>query len=430
MKKKYNRLSAFLAVAVLLLGACTHKEDAILSESANDRIESSLAEYQAILLTGSPLWELNYQTKSGEEFTFLIRFKENNRVEMRSDFSIEPQESSWKMTAEESILLSFDTYSLIHVLADPGIGGDKGKGYEGDFEFVLNGYDKDQEVHLIGRKHKAELSLKRVPETAIAELEEAVAIYDQLFSPEASLFRVLQDGSGNSIATLFFNSGSRTICYYYTNEQGEFVRKDNIQVKVAGKTIRFKEELVVNAHSISSCEFVDEQTLKVDENLSFVLSNIPTTYQGAYDTCYGSNAYMKTASSMITELLDQMKELKSHITGIQFYWALSKGRPALTITARGPLGSTMWYNMFGDGDQLKAGEDILSFVYLRTYGWSGKEATREEAREIMGMSQTTELLRLFNEDGLGTSIIPAQDPKQFYLVSRANPKVWILFNFM
>ena len=138
-------------------------------ESPVIRINDTLSKYQKILSSAPYGWKGLVQPSglSYGVFGFYFKFNDSNRVQMFSDFdsasSINMLESSYRLAAYNQPTLVFDTYSYIHLLADPDgsvNGGTNGAGLSSDFEFSIDSLIGDT-LKLTGRAHHSKAILVR-----------------------------------------------------------------------------------------------------------------------------------------------------------------------------------------------------------------------------------------------------------------------------
>ncbi len=149
----------------ILLVSCTKDEDRIYTESPDERIAELLARYDKILVAEENGWVLSLETVALGGFNHWVKFYPNNRVDMLSDAdatsskfansSSEIKQSSYRLKSVQTPILMFDTYSYIHMLADPTgsvNGGTNGDGLITDFEFAISAYnEEDNSFELTGR---------------------------------------------------------------------------------------------------------------------------------------------------------------------------------------------------------------------------------------------------------------------------------------
>src|SRR5262245_21683911 len=123
-KDVYWRLiSLFLLSWLIIFSSCTKDDTRVFYQSPDTRITKALTQYGSAL-TGSPAgWNATIRTGSGRVFHFHFRFNESNRVFMFADINLETatisKESSYRLKDMQTPALIFDTYSYLHILADP-----------------------------------------------------------------------------------------------------------------------------------------------------------------------------------------------------------------------------------------------------------------------------------------------------------------------
>ena len=174
MKKKY--LSYLLLLIFMGLWSCKSEDD-VFEQTADERLNESIAAYQKELADAPYGWKGIIYPGAGGIYSFYFKFNDQNRVVMYSDYAAEsavtPKESSYRIKAIQTPSLIFDTYSYLHVLADPDgsvNGGPYGEGLRSDFEFS---FAKDTlsngSITLTGTKNQSKLILTK------ATQEEATA---------------------------------------------------------------------------------------------------------------------------------------------------------------------------------------------------------------------------------------------------------------
>lgn len=138
-----KKILIYTLFAFALLSGCKKDENELIDgEKPEERVTGSLTKYQD-QLTASPYgWKAYLATGNGNGFSFYLNFNKTNRVTMLGDLDVEPAsvpfESSYRLKASQAPSLLFDTYSYMHLLADPNpntFGGASGWGFYSDFEF-------------------------------------------------------------------------------------------------------------------------------------------------------------------------------------------------------------------------------------------------------------------------------------------------------
>src|SRR5215210_3420303 len=124
-----KKLLIFLFAYTAILSGCEKKTDELFDQTPDQRISAVLNDYQTALAQG-PGWKLfvypqglvSQDIRVGG-ITYYVKFTNTNRVTMVSDFLVNmattPKESGFRLKATQRPSLIFDTYSYIHVAADP-----------------------------------------------------------------------------------------------------------------------------------------------------------------------------------------------------------------------------------------------------------------------------------------------------------------------
>lgn len=109
--------------------------------SVNERINEKMDLYQNYLSSAQYGWKAYLLTKSGLQKNFSFKFNDKNRVWTTLEDNVNNmEESSYRLKYLQRPSLIFDTYSLLHKLADPDesiYNGERGEGMESDFEFSI-----------------------------------------------------------------------------------------------------------------------------------------------------------------------------------------------------------------------------------------------------------------------------------------------------
>ncbi len=156
--------SLIFLFAVFIFSACK-KDNNAFDQSPDERINEALKKYESALTGSSAGWNATIKTGSGGIFHFHFRFNASNRVLMYADINpgtaTTARESSYRLKALQTPALIFDTYSYLHMLADPDAsvnGGTYGQGLSSDFEFSLDSLATDS-IKLTGRVNGTKLTL-------------------------------------------------------------------------------------------------------------------------------------------------------------------------------------------------------------------------------------------------------------------------------
>lgn len=174
-----KKFAPYILPLVLLLTACS-KDEPVFNETPDERLNKTLSEYQAALVSSPTGWKATITPGSGGIYHFYFRFNNENRVFMFADFdtttSKYQKESSYRLKALQQPTLIFDTYSYLHLLSDPDAsvnGGDYGVGLYSDFEFSLDILYADS-IILTGKMNKTRLKLERASQQELDEWQNGV----------------------------------------------------------------------------------------------------------------------------------------------------------------------------------------------------------------------------------------------------------------
>lgn len=148
---------SIIYLLILITAAACHKEKAAFDKAADDRINEQLGSYQSVITGSANGWTATLVTKLGNTYSFYFRFNDSNRVFMYCDFDTTTagvlKESSYRLKSLQQPCLIFDTYTYLHLLADPDAsrnGGVYGSGLLSDFEFSIDTCTADS-IRLTGR---------------------------------------------------------------------------------------------------------------------------------------------------------------------------------------------------------------------------------------------------------------------------------------
>jgi hypothetical protein len=161
--KKY--LIIFLTLCLGLTGCDKGLDDSVFDETPDQRLTKTLEGLQT-QLSGAPNgWKVFVYPGGGRAYGYYMKFNNENRVTMYGDFNgaqgETAKESSYRLKALQQPSLIFDTYSYIHIPADPKAsvnGGDAGQGLNSDFEFAYDPSKAQEDtIRMIGRFKESKL---------------------------------------------------------------------------------------------------------------------------------------------------------------------------------------------------------------------------------------------------------------------------------
>lgn len=206
--------------------SCQRTEDLVFDKSYGESSLDRIDETDRILRSAANGWETDYTTGSGDTFKLQFKFGDKRQVTTYSDFDPNPTVSSYTYNLSRSAVLSFDTYGLLHRLADPVVLPDiydeglKGKGYQGDFEFEILSATPEQVV-LRGMKNRRDTTilkpLKHAPD-ANADVLKLRALNQSLFPEVSTLYKSIDvNGSPRADFAVEPSSSALLSATYYRN---------------------------------------------------------------------------------------------------------------------------------------------------------------------------------------------------------------------
>lgn len=174
MKKIYNIILVF--TIGLFLVSCSNEEDDLFSESAAQRLNNSVDKYQKLLESSPKGWVMEFFPSDGSYggWVYTAKFTGGD-VAMAGELSLSNSStgeewpagttltSKYSVKAEQSVILTFDTYNLLfHFFSEPQ-GSSDVDGYESDYEFVFLKTSADQDtIYLRGKKYQNEMRMVKL----------------------------------------------------------------------------------------------------------------------------------------------------------------------------------------------------------------------------------------------------------------------------
>lgn len=168
-----NKLLYIILLMAGLFQACAPEVDDLFDKPAQQRINEEIKACRDLLVSSEQGWRLEYfpsATQAYGGYNMILKFTEKE-VTAAGETASSPsytETSLYSMGSDMGPTLNFDTYnSIIHYFADPDKqeGAGLGKGYEGDYEFIIMGHS-DNEIILKGKKTKNVMRMIRMEESA------------------------------------------------------------------------------------------------------------------------------------------------------------------------------------------------------------------------------------------------------------------------
>lgn len=295
MKKIYNIL--FVLLAGLSFVACSNEVDDVFDKSSADRIQEAINADMKMLVDAPNGWLMEYYgaNKYGG-YNMFVKFNADNTVTAANEFFDEGTRatSHFKLEQSQGVLLSFDEYNKIfHIFSDPANilqVGDKGKGFEGDFEFRVIKAEADR-FELQGKKHGQKIVMTRLAE----DLN-----WDNYFKAVENMEKQLTyksyaiDFGGEAPLTIV--RSNRTFTYHDAKTDNDVV----IPFIVTDQGLKFKKPIVIGTDSITMLTPAADETWKTDGKGWTVNYVLPTLVEQLTDPntfwSFKKGAMSKTAA--------------------------------------------------------------------------------------------------------------------------------------
>lgn len=259
MKKIYNIL--FVLLAGLSFVACSNEVDDVFDKSSAERIQEAINADMKMLVDAPNGWLMEYYgaSKYGG-YNMIVKFNADNTVTAANEFFEEGTRatSHFKLEQSQGVLLSFDEYNeIFHIFSDPANMlqvGDKGKGFEGDFEFRVIKAEADR-FELQGKKHGQKIVMTRLAEDFN---------WDNYFKKVKDMEKLLSyktytiDFGGEAQLTIVKND--RTFTYHDAETDNDV----EIPFIVTDQGLKFKKPIVIGTDSITMLTPAADETWKTD----------------------------------------------------------------------------------------------------------------------------------------------------------------------
>ncbi|PVD53771.1 hypothetical protein DC498_04475 [Terrimonas sp.] len=223
-----RKLIIYIVLLVVTISSCRKEDDHLFSESPDERLSKKLSAYQEQLSGAQYGWRLIIEPAGGGAYGFYVKFNNDNRVQMVSDFdsasAVTLKESSYRLKALQQPSLIFDTYSYVHVLADPAPAVNNGvwaQGLLSDFEFFFNDSSGVDTIQLTGRVNGSKAMLVKATqqeEEGYTTGEFNVNLFQNIFNKILQYFK--QFTVGGQSYDLNFNLSTRMAIITWTDSQG------------------------------------------------------------------------------------------------------------------------------------------------------------------------------------------------------------------
>lgn len=435
-----------------LFSACSVDDDNVFDDNAVVRVQKVIDRCAKTLQEPPFGWRMVYvpNPKTHGGYNVLMNFTDEENVEIFTDFLEERSTSTYRFNASQGPVLSFDTYSCLHYLADPK-NKPTGKGLQGEFEFVIQEVTSDSLVFL-GKKYGARIVFLPAKETDWTELMEASRVNIERLAPmeNAPFFRGLT--MNQTAVNLIYDPGTRSASYTYADDQSQKIITEKTAVYGTLEGVAFLPKIRVNGVVLGELKY-NEDKGAFEANTPGVIGSLKYShkppfrfYNSLNDMRKGSNvvgltklgkfepsmAIMNEIVKMLSQMSEMCQELKQDypmfvLAGLKQFritWGLDINGQNV-----GP-----WLTYFGSENLFAEPECEVNYgldmVEMRDdqvrFTLNGKEKTNNDKFQTNMENQAgfSAFQRFFTDDA-GFTVVPAGDGK-FYFVNLADSRRWIV----
>lgn len=187
-------LSYIVCFFILFLQACTSEVDDLFDTPAQQRVNEELKACKQLLTSSENGWRLEYYPSANQSYggyVMILKFTDKD-VTVSSEITTNPTisvTSLYSLKSDMGPTLNFDTYNqILHYFADPdnNEGAGLGKGYEGDYEFIIQSHSEN-EIILKGKKTKNIMKMIRMETSGETYLTELLNLRNSITSVQGIL---------------------------------------------------------------------------------------------------------------------------------------------------------------------------------------------------------------------------------------------------
>ena len=269
MKKIFS--TVLLIAGALMFAGCAGEEEDLFDKSAAERLNETGKIYSTRLQSAEAGWVMEYyptnteETYKGRGYLIMADFDKDESVTLAmnnimTDYEYMEEKSLWEIIADNGPVLTFNTYNeVLHCFSNPEY-YESGKGFEGDYEFVMIDVPEDgQFIMLKGKKRGTYVRLTRLPAGTNFEeyLNDVNAFFNKYFPENVVNENVIFVG-GEKYAINNGNAGIMGMYPYDGDAITETTEHPFLITKRDGKYyLRFRSN--IKANEVEEQEFVFDE---------------------------------------------------------------------------------------------------------------------------------------------------------------------------
>jgi hypothetical protein len=445
-------------LSLLLLAGCTVQEDYIFEESATARIKAYITACEETITRPEHGWKVlfepNKQSLGG--YHVVMKFNDDGTVRMVCDFLEGETTSTYSFNESQGAVLSMDTYSILHHLADPRVprSGVQGLGLEGEFEFVIKEVTPDSLVFTGKKRGEPVVFYPAEADDWTGRMDTYREHIERMAPQEDSpFFRALT--MNLTAVNLVYDPPTRTAVYTYSDDQSRQILSTMTRVYGTDEGIRFSPAIRVNGVVLDRLRY-NRYTHLFEVGTPGVVGDLrysdtpPFPFYNSLDMLRANSTFactprVGTISGNLTSIFDfidaligghsvyMTSELQLGYRGL-ILAGMKQFRLVWELDGRGP-----WFSFFGalnafTGDAIYSTNYRLEMEVLRQdndqvrFTWTGEHQTNDAQFATNMMTQSGfAAFRTFIVDPAGFTIVPSSG-ERFYLVNLADSRRWLLLS--
>jgi hypothetical protein len=164
MNMKSKLYILLLPLLLFALQGCVEDEEKVFDKPASERVDAAISDYKATLCGAPNGWVMEYYPEADRSkggYYLICKFSANGNVDIAGEVQVStssttytpgtPVTSTYDVIAEESVVLTFDTYNeILHYFVNPSASDIDG--FAGDYEFVIR-EATPQQIVMTGKKY-------------------------------------------------------------------------------------------------------------------------------------------------------------------------------------------------------------------------------------------------------------------------------------
>jgi hypothetical protein len=435
------KIIKYISVLALVfsLFACKHEEANLFDASAQERLIQFRDEAKGYLTAAPYGWKMAYDPAGRKCFRFLIQFKADNTVTMRSDFKedmkINELTSTYNFNYMKGVTLTFDTYGMLSELANPT---NDGNNQGGDNDFMIMRASADTVV-LEGVTSYCRFTLVKANEADITNF----FLQGDNFK---NFFDINKSASNPYFTSLIY--GDNLSCSF---KVGANTRTMNFIYQTGDSVATYAADVIINDHGFNlltpfayNGKEIYDFTYKND-NQTYFPSHYPAgsiafTHTSPFPYSKSVNKYKQQtylmdsySAQMKLQIFGNLSDItqgknKGKFDGVELYWDVLED-PKVENSPRISYFSVLVAsddltipkdNKFGIASYTALRDDIVSFTDsgLREGTFSSKLNNDANIKKLIAFFNAPEGLTVY------------EDNNQMYLISTTDSRNWIRFNIL